>query len=352
MTSPSSPIRARGGIKRSWGPWTEIKLDALSKYLHAFSVACSGKASRTLYLDLFAGAAENTSRTTGLEVSGSALRALQTNPPFTKLLLSELHPTKASSLEDALRAKFPGRDVEVLAGDCNVVIPARLGELARRDSGWRLTPSFAFIDQYSAEIHWDTLRFLAEFRQSKQGWRTELWLYFGDSFLPRGLASSSPESRARYAERVDRMYGTDQWREISEGRNQNFLTPGQAKDELVNLMRWRLQEVLGYNRTIPLKMARPEGHGLYTMIFATNHDVGEHVMRNVLAGAEEAQQQLIRATRTRNTLRRADRKSAGEAFPGLDDQLVSGNHSETDGLIQLLRLDDPVPPCRFPYGDD
>ncbi|MCA0181331.1 MAG: three-Cys-motif partner protein TcmP [Actinobacteria bacterium] len=348
--SPRESVRARGGLRRSWGPWTEIKLDALSKYLHAFNVACLGKAPRTLYLDLFAGAAENISRTTGLEVSGSALRALQTTPSFSKLLLCELHPAKASGLESNLKGKFPERDLEVLTGDCNTVIPARLTELAQRDAGWRRTPAFAFIDQFSAEIHWETLRYLADYRESRQGWRTELWLYFGDSLLPRGLASSSPQSRASYAERVDRMYGTDQWREIVVGRDQGMLTAAEAKDELVNLMRWRLQSVLGYGRTLPLKMARPEGHGLYTMIFATNHDVGEHIMQNVLAGAEEAQQQLMAATRTRRALGRADRKTAGEAFPGIDDQLISGN-SGSEEQTQLLRLDEPVPPWRLPVDE-
>lgn len=350
MTAPSNPIRARGGIKRSWGPWTEIKLDALSKYLHAFTVACSGKAPRTLYLDLFAGAAENVSRTTGLDVWGSALRALQTSPPFSKLLFSELHAGKANTLETQLREQFPGRDLEVLSGDCNLVIPLRLEEMSRHDPGWRRTPGFAFIDQLSAEIHWDTLRFLADYRESSKGWRTELWLYFGDSFLPRGLATSSPDGQARYASRVDRMFGTDEWQEIHEGRAQGLLTGSEAKDEFVNLMRWRLEKVLGYNRTLPLKMARPDGQGLYTMIFATNHDVGEQIMQSVLAGAEVEQQQLIRATKTRRALVRADRKTASEAFPGFDELLVSGN-SANDGAAQLLRLDQPVPPWRFPGGE-
>lgn len=112
-------------------------------------------------------------------------------------------------------------------------------------------------------------------------------------------------------------------------------------------MRWRLEKVLGYNRTLPLKMARPDGQGLYTMIFAANHDVGEQIMQSVLAGAEVEQQQLIRATKTRRALVRADRKTASEAFPGFDELLVSGN-SANDGAAQLLRLDHPVPPWRFP----
>ena len=39
---------------RAWGFWTEVKLDALERYLQRFTTA-SAKASTVLYLDLFSG---------------------------------------------------------------------------------------------------------------------------------------------------------------------------------------------------------------------------------------------------------------------------------------------------------
>jgi hypothetical protein len=45
---------------RGWGPWSRIKLDALEDYVNAFTSASSR--TRTLYLDLFAGAPQNFER--------------------------------------------------------------------------------------------------------------------------------------------------------------------------------------------------------------------------------------------------------------------------------------------------
>jgi three-Cys-motif partner protein len=68
--------------ERPWGFWTESKLHMLSDYLPAFATA-SKRAPSTVYLDLFAGQAENVSRETGQPIAGSLLRALRTEPPFT-----------------------------------------------------------------------------------------------------------------------------------------------------------------------------------------------------------------------------------------------------------------------------
>lgn len=68
---------------RSWGWWTEQKLDILGDYLSAFTRA-STKSSQTVYLDLFAGQAQNVSRSRGEHpIRGSVRRAMDAQPPFT-----------------------------------------------------------------------------------------------------------------------------------------------------------------------------------------------------------------------------------------------------------------------------
>lgn len=60
--------------RRSWGWWTEQKLDVLADYLAAFTKA-SMRAGTTVYLDLFAGQAQNVSRSRDEHViRGSARR--------------------------------------------------------------------------------------------------------------------------------------------------------------------------------------------------------------------------------------------------------------------------------------
>lgn len=290
-------------MSRGWGPWTEVKLDALSNYLQAFTVA-SARAKRTLYFDLMAGSISNRSRETGREIAGSAERALSVVPSFSRAVLCELQPQTAATLKSELLQRHPGRDLHVLAGDCNEQIPRYLDRVGR-DPNWRWAPTFAFVDQYSAEIEWDTLRALAKFRNGDR--KVEFWLYFGDSFLPRGLASDGDAPQKEYAQRVDKMYGDASiWRQIYAGRKAGVLTSSEAKAEFVNLMRWRLQTVLGYKTTLPLSIVRDNGSPLYTMIFATDHDVGEKIMHSVLSGAERDLETMIARTKARKRVERSE----------------------------------------------
>src|ERR1700722_2739426 len=145
---------------RSWGWWTEQKLDVLADYLAAFTKA-STRAGTTVYLDLFAGQAENVSRSRDRHpIRGSARRALDAQPPFTVLRFFEL-ASRAASLETALKAEYPDRDFRVVPGDCNIVVGPALDDLSRLN--W--APTFAFLDQQSTEVRWPTLQRLARHKR-------------------------------------------------------------------------------------------------------------------------------------------------------------------------------------------
>jgi three-Cys-motif partner protein len=279
---------------RGWGPWSRIKLDALEDYLNAFTTA-SVRTRRTLYLDLFAGAPDNFARGTGEVILGSGHRALAADPPFARVVLCELQPRTAARLEKTLREAHPGRDLVVVAGDCNIEMPKYLRTLS---IDWRRYAAvFAMVDQYSAEVTWDTLMFLSEWRQNQRGFKVELWLYFGHGLLPRGLTLAERPDPA-YAAKVDAMFGTDQWRELWDARYDKVIDAAQFRAELVNLMRWRLEHELGYRTTIPLEFTNTSGHPIYTVIFATSNDTGQKIMTDVFAKhgvALERMRQLAKA---------------------------------------------------------
>jgi len=126
-------------------------LDALEDYVNAFTSASSR--TRTLYLDLFAGAPQNFERGKGTVILGSGHRALAADPPFSRVVLCELQPRTAARLDKTLREAHPGRDLVVLAGDCNVEMPKYLRTLT---PDWRRYAAvFAMVDQYSAEVTWE-----------------------------------------------------------------------------------------------------------------------------------------------------------------------------------------------------
>lgn len=264
---------------RGWGPWSQIKLNALEDYLNAFTTASIS--TRTLYLDLFAGAPQNFERGTGRVILGSGHRALSADPAFNRVVLCELQPNTAARLEKTLREAYPDRDLVVLAGDCNIEVPNYLNTLS---IDWRRYAAvFAMVDQYSAEITWDTLRYLSQWRLNQRGFKVELWLYFGHGLLPRGLKLTGDAPDPEYAARVDAMFGTDQWRELWNARHDNVIDGAQFRAELVNLMRWRLQHELGYATTIPLEFTNTTNHPIYTVIFATSNDTGHKIMTDVFA---------------------------------------------------------------------
>jgi three-Cys-motif partner protein len=258
---------------RSWGFWTQGKLDVLRRYLPALTLA-SKTTSEVIYLDLFAGEPENVQRGTGEPMQGSPDIALQTVPQFTRLRFFELAP-KAVALEAHLRARYPSRDIKVHSGDCNVTITEALHQL----ESVRWAPTFAFIDPNGPDFHWSTLRALANHKQGRK-YKVELWLLFPVGLFTRNL----PVKRAIATESADAltaMFGTGQWGQIYNDRLAGVLDGRAAAEEYLNLMRWRLEKVLGYRRTHSLEVKNEQGARLYDMIFATDNEAGDRIMTHL-----------------------------------------------------------------------
>jgi three-Cys-motif partner protein len=327
---------------RSWGWWTEQKLDILADYLVAFTTA-STKAGMTVYLDLFAGRPENVSRDGyEREILGSARRALDIRPPLSVLRFFELDPT-ASRLETALRAQYPDRirDFHVVPGDCNTTIATALAQLA----GINWAPTFAFLDQQSTEVRWPTITHLAQHKRADKP-KTELWLLCASGLLPRGLKIRTNTVDASIADKMTRMFGTDIWLEALQGARQNLLTGAQFRSELTNLMRWRLEHKLGYKTTLDFQVTNTGGSGIFDMIFATDHWAGEKIMTDLYSAAMRRQPALRRKAQLQ---RRQDREEA-RGVHGLFDlaELAAPAALEAAGFrIQHQHLP-PHPPFRLP----
>lgn len=307
QTSPQQHDKPRAGT-RLWGWWTVHKLQILQEYLQAFATTTKHRSVERIYLDLFAGWPKNHSRETDEEILGSVHRALRVEPPFTRVALFEVEG-KAALLEQAVRAAYPGRTgLTVYAGDCNEQVAHALTDLS--SVNW--APTFAFIDQFDSEVHWSTLERISQFRQGKT--KAEMWLLFAAAQYPRGLNVHGVELNAAYGDTLTRMLGTDEWTHIAEGRRQHILEPAAARAEWVNLMRWRLERVLGYAESHAFTMKNTNGTDIYDMIFVSDHPVGEKIMRHLYGKAmtehEEMRQQAL-------ALRRHRRQESSERHPPL-----------------------------------
>ena len=77
-------MAGEGRNRRTWGYWTQAKLQILARYLQAFATASKGVSER-VYLDAFAGEGLGIDRLTGEEFKGSARIALDVaDPAFTR----------------------------------------------------------------------------------------------------------------------------------------------------------------------------------------------------------------------------------------------------------------------------
>ena len=291
---------------RSWGYWTRAKLAILNDYLPAFLQASSGKSDEYVYLDAFAGEGRGVDRLTGEEFQGSSrialeATALRADVRFTRLRYFE-QESKARELQARFETEYPNRDVKVYGGDCNVQIPKALAELGHL----RWAPTFAFVDPDGMEFEWHTLEALAAHKRGYRGasstkreYKVELWLLFPTQGIVRTLALDAAKVRPEDEDRATALFGTDAWRAIYARRVDGKLSAKDAKEEYVNLMRWRLSEDLGYNRTHPLELKNTRGGTIYHMLFATDNDAGDKIMAEIYAKTAGQMPAMLQEARDR-----------------------------------------------------
>lgn len=295
-------------VAREWPYWTRNKLQILADYLPRFNSA-SQRSEQRIYLDLMAGEPDNVEKHTGEKFDGSPTIALKAEPGFTVLRFGELG-SKADKLSAALAQRFP-RDnrYRVVKGNCNETIDGTLQEL--QPLNW--APTFAFLDQQGAEIHWSTIEKLAQFRKNKSGWKTELWMLMSPAMIARGVRGSNA---AEFTQRVSALYGNENWLRIHRALRSRKITADQYRQEMVNLVRHQLEKELGYQFThrIPMKMTTNK-MAVFDMVFATDHDAGDKIMRHLYNQATQREPEMMRQAQ----VAKADKEAKEAGQHGLFD---------------------------------
>ena len=295
-------------MAREWSYWTRNKLQILADYLPRFNSA-SQRSGQRIYLDLMAGEPDNIEKYTDEKFDGSPIVALKADPGFTVLRFGELG-AKADKLEAALAERFPSDDrYRVVKGDCNETIDGVLREL----EPFKWAPTFAFLDQQGAEIHWNTIEKVARFRQNNNGWKTELWMLMSPAMIARGVRGSNADE---FEQRVSLLYGGDDWLRIKRALHSRKITAEQYRQEMVNLMRYRLETDLGYAFThrIPMTMSTNK-MTIFDMVFATDHDAGDKIMRHLYNQAAQREPEMMRQAQ----VAKADKEAEEAGLIGLFD---------------------------------
>lgn len=208
---------------RDSGPWIRRKYFHLQRYLDIFTRGMNAKwGGRLSYIDLFAGPGRCLIRDTASEVDGSPLIAL--NYAFSKYILVEENPANLRALRQRCLKSTKHGSIEIIAGDCNVVIDQVVPEGL----------SLAFIDPTGIDVHFDTIRKLTSGRAvdllmtvqfgmdmkrnfqryQKEGNRSELWKFLGGD-VDWSAVTDVHAALALFKARVKGLgYQTAEFREI------------------------------------------------------------------------------------------------------------------------------------------
>ena len=198
------------------GGWTQLKLEALGKYLRAYTTIFKGnlraRSFSISYVDAFAGTGSlRRPELTGFldlipelqenEVEfrkGSVRRALEIDPPFDEYIFIEKSAKKCRELRE-IAAGFPSRNIKVVNEDANVAILNWCKSLDSR--GQR---AVVFLDPFGACVRWEAIAALGQTRA------VDLWVLFPYSAINRMLVRDRKPPKS-WAQRLKTVFGTPDW---------------------------------------------------------------------------------------------------------------------------------------------
>ena len=289
---------------RYGGPWTQIKHDALERYLAFYTSALRFQPFDLWYVDAFAGSGDRivegtagglfegiASHPAEIRLDGSATIALNVSPPFQRLVFIENNPSRHEALL-RLQAAHPERAIECYRDDANVLVRAICKGnrwRAPRAAG-RSARAVLFLDPYGMQVEWQTLQSIRETRS------VDLLYLFPIGGILRQAALDLSKVDPHKDAAITRIYGTSRWREewYSESRQGDLLKAAptilrHATNQQIEAgFKARLETLFPYVSD-PLPLLTSRGAKLYSLFLAASNDspralalikkVVAHVMR-------------------------------------------------------------------------
>lgn len=207
---------------------TEIKLDAIEKYLAAYTTALSKQNFELIYFDAFAGTGEVdiTGKDTKLPeyvqmelmdedlsnlyagdldkfTDGSAKRALQIPRKFDKYFFIEKKKKKFYQLQK-LKDEFPNLSTSIacINGDANL-------ELKKfcQQTNWVKTRAVVFLDPFGSQVDFDTIKLIASTEA------IDLWYLFPSFLSVYRQISNLGKMTSEQESSINRIIGTEAWKD-------------------------------------------------------------------------------------------------------------------------------------------
>ena len=188
------------------GYWSEVKLDIVKEYASAYSKVMNKQSfiKGYYYIDGFSGAGEHISKETKEIVSGSPLKALQIEPPFSEYHFVDLDSKKVDVLRKLCEKKA---NVQIYEGDCNEILLKQVFPRARFNDFKR---ALCLLDPYGLHLNWEVI-----YTAGQMG-SIEIFLNFPLMDMNMNILWNAPDRvDSRQIERMNTFWGDDSWRKIS-----------------------------------------------------------------------------------------------------------------------------------------
>ncbi|MCH9031538.1 MAG: three-Cys-motif partner protein TcmP [candidate division Zixibacteria bacterium] len=264
------------------GPWSEIKLEIVKKYLSAYTTVLKNRGFHFSYIDGFAGAGQHFSRENSKVVPGSPLIACQIDEPFKKYIFIEIDEKKTLQL-DEIKEQFPNLDIEIKAGDCN---PLLIKEIFPHITFENYRRALCLLDPYGLHLDWNVVEMAGKSKV------IELFINFPIMDMQMNVLWTKRISEISPAQviRMNKFMGCESWKEkvfqqdldlFDEDRQARI---PKAARVLADYYRERLVEIAGFEFVPePLLMENTSRAGLYYLFFASPNKTGNKIVKGIFS---------------------------------------------------------------------
>jgi three-Cys-motif partner protein len=256
------------------GYWSEIKLDIVREYAHAYSTILSKQKLSHAYIDGFAGAGMHISRTTQDFVPGSPLNALLVQPPFRDYYFIDLDGKKVKTLRQ-MTAAMP--NVHIYEGDCNEVL---LHQVFPNVLFTQFRRALCLLDPYGLDLKWEVIAQAAQTRS------IEIFLNFPVMDMNRNALWRKPRRVGTAAiGKMNAFWGDDSWKGVVYKPVPTLFGDEEEKvsnETVAEAFRERLVKVAGFKKVArPMPMRNSKGAVVYYLFFASQKPVAEKIVRGI-----------------------------------------------------------------------
>ena len=258
------------------GYWSEIKLDIVREYAFAYSTIMNQQRSikKHIYIDAFAGAGHHISKATREYVKGSPLNALLIEPPFSEFHLIDMNGDRTAELR---RIVGDRANVEFYSGDANDVL---LKQVFPKCQYTDFRRALCLLDPYSLCVDWAVIKTAAAMKS------IEIFFNFMIMDVNMNVLLRNPERiSASQAERMNRAWGDNSWRQIAYEKVPTLFGDSEMKtgnETVAEAFRERLHKVAGFKFVPqPIPMRNDQGATIYYLYFASSSETGAKIVTSI-----------------------------------------------------------------------